>query len=239
MECLTKISAIIVALNEEVLIEQIIGELKKQKYDGGFEIILADGGSSDNTVNLAKAHNVQVVCSEKKGKSFQMNAAAKRAKGQILFFVHADMQFPDSVFTAIAEALKSGHSGGGFANEYDYKNEKIKRLGNLMNFRIFDKREQSDKGIFYGDNGIFVLKEAFEEINGFKEISIMEDYDFSTRMCRKYRTIKIYNPKILVSSRRHVKVGFLKTRLQWIIIRTLYKWGVSPNYLGKLYKDIR
>ena len=85
MECLPKLSAIIVAVNEEVLIEQIIGELKKQKYDGEVEIILADGGSSDNTVKLAKAHNVQVVYSARKGKSFQMNAAAKRAKGQILF----------------------------------------------------------------------------------------------------------------------------------------------------------
>lgn len=233
------ISAIIIALNEELLIEQIIAELRKQNYGGTVEIILADGGSTDRTVELAQAQAIKVVVAPRRGKSCQMNVAAKVAKGDILFFVHADMQFADTVFSVIADTIDSGFSGGGFANEFDTANEKIKRLGTWMNFRFFDRREQSDKGVFYGDNGIFVLKNVFEDLNGFKEIPIMEDFDFSQRLSKYYRTFKIRQPKIIVSARRHIKAGFFKTRLQWVLIRKLFKWGVSPFILAKWYKDIR
>ena len=239
MSCLPKISAIIVALNEELLINKVIWELEKQEYPGETEIILADGGSIDKTIELAQSQNVQVVVSSKKGKAFQMNAAAKKAKGDILFFAHADMRFPDSIFSSIAKTIELGYSGGGFANEFDTYNDKIKRTGILMNFRFIDKREQSDKGIFYGDNGIFVLKEVFGKLNGFKEIPIMEDYDFSIRLNQNHRTVKIRNPRIMVSARRHIKEGFFKTRLQWILIRKLFQWGVSPLTLARWYKDVK
>ncbi len=232
------ISAIIVAYNEEDLIEVIIKELKKQQFHGKYEIILADGGSSDKTVMLAAENKIQIVnC--RKGKSRQMNDDAKKAKGDILFFVHADMQFSNQMFSIIQNKITEGYDGGGFSNEFDMHNKKIKKLGIWMNFRFFDKREQSDKGIFYGDNGIFVKKEVFIALNGFKEISIMEDYDFSRRMKINYKVIKIKEPKIKVSARRHIKTGFIKTRFQWIMIRKLYKWGVSPEKLAKWYSDVR
>ncbi len=239
MSQLAKISAIIVAYNEALLIEQIIAELHQQEFAGETEIILADGGSTDSTTALAATRNIQAITTSKKGKAAQMNAGAKVASGDILFFVHADMKFPKNTFTAIAEAINNGFCGGGFSNEFDTDNEKIKRLGDWMNFRIFDKREQSDKGIFYGDNGIFVLKDVFNNLKGFKEIPIMEDYDFSLRLSQHYRTFKIKHPKILVSARRHIKAGFFKTRLQWVLIRKLFKWGVSPFTLAKWYKDVR
>ena len=108
-----------------------------------------------------------------------------------------------------------------------------------MNGRFFDRREQSDKGIFYGDNGIFVKKKVFEQLKGFKEIPIMEDYDFSKRMRSGFKVKKITNTVITVSSRRHVKEGFIKTRFQWIMIRMLFSLGVSPFTLARWYKDSR
>lgn len=239
MEGAPKISAIILAFNEESLIERIIYEIKKQEYSGQVETILADGNSTDRTVDVAKSHGIKVCTSEKKGKGIQMNSAAKKATGEILFFLHADMQLQKNTFSAIAIAIRRGFSGGGFSNVFDSENEKIKKLGTRMNLRFFDKREQSDKGSFYGDNGIFVKKIVFENLNGFKEIPIMEDYDFSKRLNQKYKTIKINDPQIMVSARRHIKAGFTKTRLQWILIRKLFKLGVSPHTLSKAYKDIR
>jgi len=232
------ISAIIITYNEELLIASIIKELNKQQFKGDFEIILADGESNDNTVTIAKKNMIKVVhC--RKGKSKQMNDAAKEAKGDILFFVHVDMQFSSQIFNIIQQQIDNKYDGGGFANEFDEHNDKIKSLGNWMNFRFFDKREQSDKGVFYGDNGIFVKKNVFFELGGFKEISIMEDYDFSVRLKKNYKVIKIQDPKIIVSARRHVKAGFLKTRFQWVMIRKLYKWGVSPEKLTAWYGDVR
>lgn len=234
-----KISAVIVAYNEELAIEGIIREIKAQEYHGDKEILLADGNSTDRTVGLAKAQGVKAYVSSIKSKAIQMNTAAKNATGDILFFLHADMKLPQGTFSAIAIAIHRGFSGGGFSNVFDSENEKIKKLGNLMNLRFFDKREQSDKGCFYGDNGIFVKREVFEQLNGFKEIPIMEDYEFSKRLNKKYRTIKIKNPAIVVSARRHVRAGFVKTRLQWILIRKLFKLGISPHVLSKAYKDVR
>jgi len=232
------ISVIIIAYNEELLIESIIKELRKQKFEGDYEIILADGESTDNTVAIASEKNIKVLhC--RKGKSKQMNDAAKEASGDIFFFVHADMQFSDQVFSIIQEKIDNGYDGGGFSNMFDEHNNKIKKLGIWMNFRLFDKREQPGKGIFYGDNGIFVKKSVFNELNGFKEISIMEDYDFSMRLKTNYKIINIKEPKIIVSARRHIKAGFLKTRFQWVMIRKLYLLGVEPDRLTKWYGDIR
>jgi rSAM/selenodomain-associated transferase 2 len=232
------ISVIIITYNEELLIQSIIDELNKQQFKSSFEIILADGGSTDDTLSIAHRNELEVVhC--RKGKANQMNDAAKVAKGDILFFVHVDMKFSDKVLSIIQVQIDAGYDGGGFSNEFDEHNEKIKKLGTWMNFRFFDKREQSDKGVFYGDNGIFVKTEVFKKLHGFKEIPIMEDYDFSVRLKNDFKINKIKDPKIIVSARRHVKAGFLKTRFQWVMIRKLYKWGVSPEKLAKWYEDIR
>ena len=232
------ISAIIVAYNEEEYIRAIIDELRKQDFSETYEIILADGGSTDGTVSIANREGISVTnC--RKSKACQMNDAAKVATGEILFFVHADMKFTATTFSTIQSQIDLGYDGGGFANVFDAHNDRIKRLGTWMNLRFFNRKEQSDKGLFYGDNGIFVKRKVFEALKGFKEIPIMEDYDFSKKLKKNFRSIKIKEPPIVVSARRHVKAGFLKTRFQWIAIRKLYKWGVSPNLLAKWYADVR
>lgn len=233
------ITTIIVAYNEADLIKSIIRELKSQKFKIDQEIILADGGSTDTTVLLALQENIFIVES-RKGKAVQMNRAAEQAQGDILFFVHADMELANNTLNTIQKYMDQGYDAGGFANIFKEHNKRIKSLGNWMNFRFFDKREQSDKGIFYGDNGIFVRKSVFETLGGFREIPIMEDYDFSVRLNKQgYKTLKIMEPPITVSARRHVKAGFIKTRIQWVMIRQLFKWGVPTNTLAKWYGDIR
>jgi rSAM/selenodomain-associated transferase 2 len=230
------ISIIIPTYNEETCIEKTLVQLSGIKCRVDKEIIVSDGGSTDGTVALA-ARSAKVVRSEK-GKAIQLNNGAKNAKGDILFFVHADMFVPDGALTEICNRIDKGYDGGGFLNIFSSHNEKIKCLGRIMNFRI-RKGEQPDKLIFYGDNGIFVRKKVFDEMGGFKEIPIMEDYDFSYRMRKDYKVAKIEEPKIIVDSRRHIKAGFFKTRMQWIIIRKLYKIGVSPFALAKWYADVR
>ena len=232
------ISAIIVTYDEEEHIRSIIRELRKQQFSGEYEIILADGSSTDKTISLAEQEGISIInC--RKGKACQMNDAAKVARGDVLFFVHADMKLADNTFTEIQNQIDLGFDGGGFANVFDEYNKKIKNLGTRMNFRFLNKREQSDKGLFYGDNGIFVKKTVIETLKGFKEIPIMEDYDFSKRMRQHFKVIKIKEPPIVVSARRHVKAGFFKTRFQWIAIKKLYQLGISPKILAKWYGDIR
>ncbi len=232
------ISAIIVAYNEEVHIRSIIGELRKQQFSDEYEIILADGSSTDKTISLAEEEGISIInC--RKGKACQMNDAVKVARGDVLFFVHADMKLAVNTMSVIQKQIDLGFDGGGFANVFDAYNDKIKSIGRWMNFRFINNREQSDKGLFYGDNGIFVKRSVLDILQGFKEIPIMDDYDFSKRMRQHFKVIKIKQPPIIVSARRHIKAGFFKTRFQWIAIRKLYQWGVSPKMLAKWYGDIR
>jgi len=231
------ISIIIPTYNEESVIEKTLQNLKKIDGIAETEIIVVDGRSSDRTVSIAK--NYANVISSAKGKAIQLNAGARAASGDILFFVHADMTLPPNVLKVIEKKIvREVCDGGGFASEFSSHNKKIKTLGRLMNFRIINK-EQSDKKIFYGDNGIFVKKTVFEKLGGFREIPIMEDYDFSIRLKKEYRVVKIDEPKIIVNPRRHINAGFIKTRFQWIVIRKLYKLGVSPFLLARWYKDVR
>ena len=232
------ISIIILTYNEGETIQTLLGNLQQLSQTHGKEIIVADGGSSDETISAV--NNQARIIFSKTGKAFQMNKAAKAAWGDILFFVHADMHFPMNTLLAIEEAVyKEKVDGGGFSNIFDQHNDKIKQIGNIMNLRIFDKREQSDKGIFYGDNALFIKKSVFESLGGFKEIPIMEDYEFSKRASKIFNLKKLKNPIITVSARRHIKTGFIKTRFLWIVIRQLYKMGCSPFVLAKWYAHVR
>lgn len=230
------ISIIIPTYNESAAIEKTLRHLSELTCEEDKEIIIADGGSIDSTIEIGCRY-ATIVKSEK-GKAKQLNAGAKQSTGDLLFFVHADMFVPEAAMAAILLQIKEGYDGGGFANRFDQHNDKIKLIGRILNLRIVN-REQSDSCIFYGDNGIFVKKKVFEELGGFTEIPIMEDYDFSIRMKNRFKVKQIKFPKLILSARRHVEAGFFKTRIQWILIRKLYKLGISPFKLAKWYADIR
>ncbi len=156
------ISVIIPAYNEETCIENTLHQLCQLKEEGDFEVIVSDGFSNDRTVNLASSY-AKVIQAEK-GRAKQLNAAAKLATGDILFFVHADMYVPCGALRTInQEIYENGCDGGGFLNVFDRHSRKIKKFGKIMHLGL-RKREQSERKIFYGDNGIFVRKKIFDEL---------------------------------------------------------------------------
>jgi glycosyltransferase involved in cell wall biosynthesis len=125
------ISIIIPTVNEENYIQKTLHQLSELKVETDFEIIVSDGFSGDKTVELASSC-AKVIRAEK-GKSKQLNAGAKLASGDILFFVHADMYVPSGALKKIEQAIcESGFDGGGFLNVFDRHNQKIKRLGRIM-----------------------------------------------------------------------------------------------------------
>lgn len=231
------ISVIIPTLNEEAVIKSTLENLMMHMQNTQHEIIVSDGGSLDRTVKIAE--NYALVIKSDKGKAVQLNEGAKKASGDILFFVQADAKISKGVLGAIESKIYTqGYDGGGFSNIFSEHNKKIKTLGRILNFRIFTNDHRKNL-VFFGDNGIFCKQEVFNNLEGFKLIPIMEDYDFSKRMRDKFRVVRILDPKLIISPRRFVKNGFVKTRLQWIIIRRLYQLGASPYFLAKLYKDVR
>ncbi len=231
------ISVIIPAYNEASCIEECLVQLKKVLENRAHELLVSVGSSTDATGTIAGRY-ARVVASPK-GRALQMNAAASCASGDILFFVHADMEVSPGSLERIEDALYvKGYDGGGFSNVFSSNNAKIKRLGRVLNVRLFTN-DHAGNLVFFGDNGIFCKRSVFFALRGFKEIPIMEDYDFSRRMARQFKSVRIQHPPLIVSSRRHEKAGFFKTRILWILIRRLFETGVSPHVLARWYHDVR
>lgn len=230
------ISIIIPTYNEAGTIGSTLENISNLNSKIEHEIIVADGSSIDKTREIAEKYSTVLI--SEKGKVIQLNSAAKKSNGEVLFFIHADMTIPTGALEEIEKKIDAGFDGGGFSNIFSKHNDKIKLLGRILNLRIINNDNKKNL-VFFGDNGIFCKKSVFQKLGGFKNIPIMEDYDFSLRMKKIFLSTRILNPKLIVSSRRHVKSGFIKTRLQWIIIRRLYTLGVSPKILTKLYKDVR
>ncbi|MCK5566388.1 MAG: glycosyltransferase family 2 protein, partial [Actinomycetia bacterium] len=232
-----KVRTTLLGLNEETVIKATLQNLILHTQNTSHEIIVSDGGSRDGTVKLAK--NFAHIVKSDKGRASQLNKGAKKATGDILFFVQADAIIPEGALEAIESKIYTeGYDGGGFSNIFSRYNKKIKTLGRILNFRIITNDHRKNL-IFFGDNGIFCKREIFDRLDGFKLIPIMEDYDFSKRLSKRFRAVRILDPKLVISPRRFIKNGFIRTRLQWIIIKRLYQIGISPHYLVKLYKDVR
>lgn len=219
------ISIIIPTLNEGVGVSAFLSQLQPLRND--CELILADGGSSDNT--RAKANGlVDHIVDCNKGRAVQMNAGAAIASAPILLFLHADTFLPVNAIEAIRRGFEEDHRWGRFDIQLDDASKILSIVAWMMN-----KRSRWS-GIATGDQAIFIEKTLFEQLSGFAEISLMEDIDLSSRL-KKYEKPYCIDSKISTSARRWNSFGIVKTiGLMWWI-RLQYFLGVKPNYLAELY----
>jgi len=223
------ISIIVPVLNEEKTIENTL--IKLCALHGEKEIIVVDGGSSDNTVEIASKY--ATVLESQKGRAKQMNTGASIAKGSILWFVHSDSEVSTDSLEAIKNAINQGYVGGGFSLYfYDYDTRFMRFVSKSSTWRA------KYLGLYFGDQGIFVRKDVFQELGGYKEIELMEDWDFGKRLGKKGK-MKILDIKIGTSARRFKTGGQLRTLLLMHKLKILYVLGVSPSKLSKMYREAR
>lgn len=228
-----KISIIIPVLNEEVLLPRTLDRLE---WFSGVEIIVVDGGSTDGTVPLLQrwsgrsSSQNRVVLRGDRGRARQMNAGAKRAAGEIFLFLHADSLLPDGAIDAITEVMKSPAVGGGaFQFKIDSEHRFLKIIERLVNLR------SSLLKLPYGDQGIFVRRERFEQLGGYADLPLMEDVDFIRRLKKRGKMVLLDRP-ILTSSRRWLREGIYRTTLRNIMLLSLYSAGVHPRRLERWYR---
>ncbi|MEH2149992.1 TIGR04283 family arsenosugar biosynthesis glycosyltransferase [Nostoc sp.] len=221
-----KISIIIPAINEARNIKKAIATTQANL---NIEVIVVDGGSSDDTVAIAQSLNVKVISSSP-SRAVQMNAGAVAASGEILLFLHADTRLPTGFDEMIRTALQEpGIVAGAFKLRIDASLFSLRWVEWGVNVRSHFYQMP------YGDQAIFLTKEVFQQIGGFPELPIMEDFELIRRL-KPIGRIVIISTSVLTSARRWLQKGVLKTTLLNQIVIIAYLLGVSPEQIRRWYR---
>jgi rSAM/selenodomain-associated transferase 2 len=224
-----KLSVVIPALNEECALGTLLPLLKGMP--GVDEIVLCDGGSDDCTMRVARECGAVVVQAQR-NRGAQLNAGAQAASGDVLWFLHADTRPHPHSAPSIKRALKNTRVlGGSFRLRFDD--------GRIV-ARLFEAiaRVQRRFGVYYGDSGIWVRRDVFEQLGGYPVWPLFEDYDFVRRLERfavrnKNRTVSL--PLPLLASARRFRRGAGRVLLTWAGFQILFSLGVSPHWLARIY----
>jgi len=225
---LLTVSVIVPALNEAATIAATLAPLQAART-AGHEIIVVDGGSTDATVDRARALADRVIASPP-GRARQMNAGAGIATGDVLWFLHADTLAPADAIDGIGDALADGRRCWG---RFD-----VRLSGNHWPFRLIERAMNLRScltRIATGDQGIFVTREAFAAVGSYADIPLMEDIALSKRL-RKHTPPACLKSRLVTSSRRWERNGILRTVLLMWRLRLAYFLGAAPDALAERYR---
>lgn len=223
------LSVVIPVYNEEQALPSFLEHLATWRHAVG-DVLFSDGGSTDSTHKLLASYSVVV---GPKGRGGQCNRGAAAATGNGLLFLHADVRVDREAFGQIEKALAAGVNWGCLRLRWDRRTP-IYRFGEWMsNLRA------GVGGIPFGDQALFFNRRFFEEIGGFPDIPIMEDYELSRRLKTRGIRPRQLSARVYASSRRFEEGGPVRTALAMYRLRHWYRRGMSPERIAELYRDIR
>lgn len=220
-----KLSVIIPTLNEADSIRQAVeSALGLSPY----EVIVADGGSTDGTVAMARELDCRVIeCP--RGRAVQLNAGAAASSGDVLLFLHADNWLVPEGRAQIERTLRSPLiPGGAFCHRIDARGLLFRLVEAGDALRICVTR------IAYGDQGIFLRREVFEALGGFPDVRLMEDVRLMKSL-RDHGRLALLPGPLHISARRWHKHGAIRQTLRNWCLLTAEHLGIHPNRLANLY----
>jgi glycosyltransferase involved in cell wall biosynthesis len=232
-----KISVLIPTRNEASHIAALIEYLRTlpREENCELEIIVCDGDSGDDTRVLAAAAGARVLtCRPNRGA--QQNEGARAARGEIFWFLHADARPHRRSLQYLARCARRGKiSGGNFRLRFD-----ASAMTDKMWPRVFETiaRAGRRRGCYYGDSGIWTRRAVFEQLRGFQEWPLFEDFDLARRLeifSARYGMRTEYSPLEILASPRRFRNAPARVLAQWLALQMLFQLGVSPQKLARMY----
>ncbi len=219
-----KISVIVPAYNEA---DQIGLTLDAVHGAGLDDVLVVDGGSTDETVLRAQAARVTTM-EGPRGRASQMNAGARVSGGDVLLFLHADTRLPPDAGRLVENALADDRVlGGAFHLRFDSG-------GWLMRLVSFQTNLRSYILVPWGDQALFVRRTFFVETEGYRQWRLMEDVEMAHRIKKNGRFTMIRTP-VVTSGRRFREHGFIQSAVRNQMLMAAYYAGVAPDRLARFY----
>lgn len=222
-----RLSVIVPVLNESASLPRLLPQLAVLQA-GGAQVIVVDGGSSDDTVTVLTQAGLAVLHAPR-GRATQLRAGAQAATADRLLFLHADTRLPPGAVATLAAAWPQGHVWGRFDVLIEGRSRMLPVVAALMNWR------SRLTGIATGDQALFMTRAAYDAVGGFPDQPLMEDVEITARLRHLSRPWCIAD-RVVTSGRRWDSRGAWATIVLMWRLRWAYWRGASPAELAKAYR---
>jgi rSAM/selenodomain-associated transferase 2 len=224
------LTVIIPTYNEAANIARLVADLHRHDPTGAVEVLVVDADSPDGTADVARQAGATVLRSPTPGRAAQMNYGARQARGEVLYFVHADVGIHPDYVATIRAAVAQGHEAGCYRFQFDSKHP-------LLRLNSYGTRF---KGIMSrgGDQTLFITRALFERLGGFNErFVIMEDFEIIQRI-RKVASFLIVPQDVIVSARKYETNSWLRVQLANLTAFAMFFLQVPPPRIARTYKAL-
>jgi rSAM/selenodomain-associated transferase 2 len=225
------VSVILPVLREAGSINEVVAHIRAQDPDGSAEIIVIDGDLTGGTINAALVNGL-ILAVSRQGRARQMNRGAEMASGEILLFLHSDTLLPAQALARINLAMKDEHIVGG-AFELGIASDR--RIFRITEWYVALRTRLTKMP--FGDQAIFIRRDYFEKLGGYKDIPLMEDVELMARIKKRGGRICVIPVKVMTSARRWEREGIVYCTLRNWMLQILYALGVAPERLVKWYRS--